>query len=491
MAVVVHPEQNMPEVFTPPLSDPEDFQALAKPAEPGENALVPAPLTTGARLLVAMVVLAAVAILANAAIFWQSPDLIKFGAFLSISLISAGARVRVPGVSGPLPLSYLFVLLGLVELTSSETILLAGLVAVVQCYWNRPQRPRISFVLLQAGVMIAAAAAAERVYHSSWFEFSEVHTSLRLAVATLALFLINTAPIAKWTAIVESGSFAGVWLSTSFWSLPHYLAGAVVARAVSLAAHYVAWQTVLLTGPVVYLIYRSYRLYLNRLEAETKHAEEVASLHLRTIEALALAIEAKDHTTHDHLQRVQVYARELAASLALTESELQALQAAALLHDIGKLAVPEHIISKPGKLTPEEFEKMKIHPVVGAEILERVRFPYPVAPIVRAHHEKWDGTWIPQRAQRRRDSDRGAHPGGCGLPGRARFRPAVSACDAARRGDESGPVGSRAGFRSARGGRSGSRLRAVGAQGEASRTQAGGFVQRCQDRARTGAGGGL
>ena len=77
------------------------------------------------------------------------------------------------------------------------------------------------------------------------------------------------------------------------------------------------------------------------------------------------------------------------------ESELEALRAAALLHDIGKLAVPEHIISKPGKLTPEEFEKMKIHPVVGAEILERVKFPYPVVPIVRSHHEKWDGSGYP------------------------------------------------------------------------------------------------
>ena len=74
---------------------------------------------------------------------------------------------------------------------------------------------------------------------------------------------------------------------------------------------------------------------------------------------------------------------------------MEALHAAALLHDIGKLAVPEHIISKPGRLTPEEFEKMKIHPLVGAEILERVRFPYPVVPIVRAHHEKWDGSGYP------------------------------------------------------------------------------------------------
>lgn len=66
-----------------------------------------------------------------------------------------------------------------------------------------------------------------------------------------------------------------------------------------------------------------------------------------------------------------------------------------MLHDIGKLAVPEHIIAKPGKLTPEEFDKMKIHPIVGAEILEQVDFPYPVVPIVRAHHEKWDGSGYP------------------------------------------------------------------------------------------------
>jgi diguanylate cyclase (GGDEF)-like protein/putative nucleotidyltransferase with HDIG domain len=389
------------DVFIAPQAMPEDHQVPGDvdgsqaPPQAESEAKVQSPLTFGARLFLAVVITLAAAVLANAAIFWRSPDLIKFGAFLAISLISAGARVRVPGVAGTLPLSFFFVLLGLVELTPSETILLALGVALIQCYWNQPTRPRPSFAVFQVALMILAAGAAERVYFSAWFAFSDIDTSYRLAIATLTLFLLNTAPIAKWTAITERQRFAAVWLCTSFWSLPHYMAGAGIALAVSTAARYVGWPTMLLTGPVVYLIYRSYRLYLNRLEAETKHAEEVASLHLRTIEALALAIEAKDHTTHDHLQRVQIYARELAASLDLTEEELQALQAAALLHDIGKLAVPEHIISKPGKLTPEEFEKMKIHPVVGAEILERVRFPYPVAPIVRAHHEKWDGSGYP------------------------------------------------------------------------------------------------
>jgi len=160
---------------------------------------------------------------------------------------------------------------------------------------------------------------------------------------------------------------------------------------------------------VFYWVYRSYRLYLGRLddekkrveiekqhvETEKRHVEEIASLHMRTIEALALAIDAKDHTTHNHLKRVRTYATEISKELGLPNTEIDALRAAALLHDIGKLAVPEHIINKPGRLTPEEFEKMKIHPIIGAEILQRVAFPYPVAPIVRSHHERWDGSGYP------------------------------------------------------------------------------------------------
>jgi diguanylate cyclase (GGDEF)-like protein/putative nucleotidyltransferase with HDIG domain len=180
------------------------------------------------------------------------------------------------------------------------------------------------------------------------------------------------------------------------------MVGAAVVFAVGFLSKHVGWQTSLLVLPLVYWIYRSYHLYLAKLAAEKEHveiekrnAEEVAALHLRTIESLALAIEAKDHTSHLHLQRVRVFAVEVAKELGFPEDEIEALRAAALLHDIGKLAIPEHIINKPGRLTPEEFEKMKIHTLVGAEILQRVAFPYPVAPIVRSHHEHWDGTGYP------------------------------------------------------------------------------------------------
>jgi diguanylate cyclase (GGDEF)-like protein/putative nucleotidyltransferase with HDIG domain len=168
-----------------------------------------------------------------------------------------------------------------------------------------------------------------------------------------------------------------------------------MAGGLHLIDRFVHWQGLLLAGPPLYLVYRSYSLYLGRVDEQQKHIAEMAQLHWRTIEALALAIEAKDDTTAAHLKRVQIYAVEMAKELQLSDAEVKAMEAAALLHDIGKLAVPEYIISKPGKLTPEEFDKMKIHPVVGAEILERVSFPYPVVPIVRSHHEKFDGTGYP------------------------------------------------------------------------------------------------
>lgn len=143
-----------------------------------------------------------------------------------------------------------------------------------------------------------------------------------------------------------------------------------------------------------YLIYRSARA---RLHSKTDEVEALSQLHLSTAEALATAIDAKDQTSHCHVRRVQIYAAGMGEVFGLSASDIAALKAGALLHDVGKLAVPPHILNKPGPLTPAEFEKMKIHTVVGAQILSRVNFPYPVLPIVRHHHEQWDGRGYPDK----------------------------------------------------------------------------------------------
>jgi diguanylate cyclase (GGDEF)-like protein/putative nucleotidyltransferase with HDIG domain len=126
-----------------------------------------------------------------------------------------------------------------------------------------------------------------------------------------------------------------------------------------------------------------------------RRAVEAAELHARAVESLAIAIDAKDQTTHGHVRRTRVYAAELGKLLGVSGAELEALGAGALLHDIGKLAVPDYILNKPGRLTPSEFEKMKVHAAVGGDIIRRVGFPYPVEEIVRCHHERWDGAGYP------------------------------------------------------------------------------------------------
>ena len=168
---------------------------------------------------------------------------------------------------------------------------------------------------------------------------------------------------------------------------------AVVAFTVAWGIHQ-AYSLALLSIATV-VVAQVIHFAWSRLTAKTRESEELSRLHFATAEALATAIDAKDQTTHCHVRRVQIYAAGLGEILGLSRAEIAALKAGALLHDIGKLAVPAHIINKPGRLTQAEFEKMKIHPTVGAQILSRVDFPYPVLPIVRHHHEQWDGLGYP------------------------------------------------------------------------------------------------
>jgi diguanylate cyclase (GGDEF)-like protein/putative nucleotidyltransferase with HDIG domain len=351
------------------------------------------PLPAGAKAFIGLVVFAGTATLLYGAIHQSSKNIAEFICYLGIAILASRLKVTLPGITGTLSVSFLFILVGILELSFSETLILGAVSMLAQClYPDRPKAIQVTFNICAGSVSTALAYV---VYHDPLSNILLDNHALLLLVAASTYFIANAGSIAAVISLTERRALKKILVDCYFWSFPYYLVGAGVAGAIAWFNHTFNWETSLLLVPVVYLIYRSYRLYLGKLEDEKRHVEEMANLHLRTIEALALAIEAKDQTTHDHLQRVRVYAIEVAKELGMEGAELEALHAAALLHDIGKLAVPEHIISKPGRLTPEEFEKMKIHTLVGAEILERVRFPYPVVPIVRAHHEKWDGTGYP------------------------------------------------------------------------------------------------
>jgi putative nucleotidyltransferase with HDIG domain len=347
----------------------------------------------GAQVFVGCIALAALASLILASAHFHSSDPVKFICYLVAALLASPLKVSLP--SGTLSVNFLFTLLGILEMSLPEALLIGIVSTLGQFFWKPARRLRVIQLVFNLSQVTVSGAAAFWAYHSVCTRVLHGTGPLALVVAAVTHFAVNTLATSTIIGLTEDKPFSKVWTDSYLWSFPYYMVGAATAGLVSFIDRQVGWQSSLLVLPPIYLMYRSYRLYLGKLETEKKHAEQVSNLHLRTIEALALAIEAKDQTTGEHLQRVRVYAMELAKELQLTEDETEALRAASVLHDIGKLAVPEHIISKPGKLTPEEFEKMKSHPIVGAEILEQVDFPYPVVPIVRAHHEKWDGSGYP------------------------------------------------------------------------------------------------
>jgi putative nucleotidyltransferase with HDIG domain len=318
---------------------------------------------------------------------------LHFFVYLAAILLSSGMKVGLPKSEGTMSLNFPFILLGILLLSPLQAACLAACSVVAQSR-IRVIRP---FTLIQVLFNVANVTMATAL---AWHGFSallRLHCQVApaLAIAATIYFFSNTIPLTLIIAWDQEMDPLEIFRRDFLWFLPFYIVGAILAVTAYWVGASIGWMTSLLLIPMVYTVYRTYSAQMAFVRDREEHAKDTEALHLRTIEGLAMAIEAKDEGTHRHLLRVRVYVAELGKMMGLDQPLMQALLIASFLHDIGKLAVPEYIINKPGKLTPEEFDKMKIHPVVGADILERVRFPYPVVPIVRSHHEAWDGSGYP------------------------------------------------------------------------------------------------
>src|SRR5687768_5683297 len=294
---------------------------------------------------------------------------------------------------------------------AGPAVLLAALVGFASSYGMTSKRQ----VVLKVGMAVISTTIAASFYGvlvdffdgdgSSVADGSLPLDTFLIPVLVLATlqYVMNTV-VTSWALSFEAGDLVLIpSQETIVWTLTTKLAGAASAVLfyAAIMRKGVAYAVLgLLLSALVHFLYRFNESRLQdvrRAEAERRrHAEEMADIHMNTIESLAIAIDAKDQTTHGHVRRTQIYATQMGKLFNVTAEELQALHAGALLHDIGKLAVPEYILNKPGKLTEAEFAKMKIHPTVGGDILKRVNFPYPVEDIVRFHHEKWDGSGYPK-----------------------------------------------------------------------------------------------
>src|SRR5947208_4392340 len=359
-----------------------------------------AQLPIAARVYVGAVIAAGVAMFLAFFPHTFSQPLLFMG-LLVLSSMSAALKVYLPLTSGgsTMSVSYAVDFASLLLLGADETMLVAAGSAFSQCILNQRERNPLYRTLFSVSSLIITVQGAGLAFHL----LGGTQTAMPFATlarplvgAATVYFLLNTGLVATAIALSTREAIPTTWHNNFLWSAPSYFVGAgTAALAAWLVTHAGYWVAPLTFAPV-YLTYRTYKVYMGRIEDEQEHVQQTSDLHLATIEALARAIDAKDQTAHEHIRRVQVYAAELARAAGLNESAIQGVKTAALLHDIGKLAVPEHILSKPGPLTQEEFQKIRIHPQVGAEIIAAVPFPYPVAPLIMSHHERWDGKGYPQ-----------------------------------------------------------------------------------------------
>jgi len=359
-------------------------------------------LPVAARALVAAVMLGAVALLAYRVPRLEIATPLLFVILLLLSGIASLLRVNVPVPQrgSTMSLSYAVDFASLLLIGQDAAMLIAAAGALSYCALGRQTNPWYRTAYSVAMLVVTVQAAGVVYVLAGGVPFpaagSLVGIEKPLVAAAMTYFLVNTLLVGAATALTTNQGLRAIRGEEFLWSALSYFVGVGAAAVAAFLLHGTGfWLAPLMVAPL-YLTYRTYKVYIERLEGEQRHVRELSELHLATIEALALAIDAKDQTATSHIRRVQVYAAGLAEALGMSPTDVQGVRTAALLHDIGKLAVPEHILSKPGPLTHEEFQKIQVHPQIGAEIIGGVPFPYPVAPLIVAHHEQWDGNGYPK-----------------------------------------------------------------------------------------------
>lgn len=321
-----------------------------------------------------------------------------------LTLISGSATVKLPSVPATISVSEVFVFTSVLLFGPAAGVLTVALDAlVISLGLARRGHPfyRIAF---NVGAVPAALWIGAHIFYAI-AKIAPLSTTPDVAVATLvkplaifaiSYFLLNSSLIVLAIHFEKGLSILRIWRDNFAWLSLNYFGGASVAALLVTITKEINFTYFVFVLPLLAVLYITFKMSMGRVEDANLHLSELNKLYMSTIETLAMAIDAKDQITHGHIRRVQHYATALAREIGVTDaSQIRAIEAASLLHDMGKLAVPEYILNKPGPLTPSEFAKMKLHASVGADILSAIDFPYPVVPIVRHHHENWDGRGYP------------------------------------------------------------------------------------------------
>jgi len=321
----------------------------------------------------------------------------------ALTLLTGSFTVRIPKINARLSVSDTFVFASVLlfgPAAGTITVLIDALIISLRLGHASREPFRVIFNLSLAA--LSTWVAAQVFFLVSGIQpYSIEHTPLSqilipLFLFTLTYFVVNSWLVTFALALEQNRPPYPIWRDNFLWLGVNYFGGASVAGLLVTYTREIDFTTLGIIVPLLLISYLTFKTSLGRIEDANEHLTQVNKMYLSTIETLAMAIDAKDQITHGHIRRVQRLAVGLARSMGVNDDiQIRAIEAAALLHDMGKLAIPEFILNKPGRLTSNEFEVMKQHADIGADILSSIQFPYPVVPIVRHHHESWDGSGYP------------------------------------------------------------------------------------------------
>lgn len=317
---------------------------------------------------------------------------------------TSALAVKIPEVNFRISIEDIFVFTNLILFGPAAGTVTAAIQGLIGSMRSKSVSRRLEFTLFNMGSLGLSAFLSGQVffrllgrgplYGHSALTLREILVPMSALV--LIYHLYNSGSVAAIIALELRKSVFTVWWRNLRWTLVTYLTDASVAALIGINVTSFTPAVLAVSAPIILISYFTYKTYKDKVEGHIRELRELNNLYLRTVESLALAVDAKDQTTHGHVRRVCAYALGLARLRDVTDpTELLAIQTGALLHDIGKLAVDDYILNKPGGLSKQEFEKIKTHSAAGEEILQQVQFPFPVAQYVRAHHERWDGTGYP------------------------------------------------------------------------------------------------
>jgi diguanylate cyclase (GGDEF)-like protein/putative nucleotidyltransferase with HDIG domain len=330
--------------------------------------------------------------------------------FLCVAVVVSGVfPVRLPfrrevGQALTVTVSDVFIFAGLLLYSPEVAVtisVLDGLAASARAY----RRGRIYKILFNFSQLALSTWIIGHLFYRLLGEIPPLTPSrvddtfallLNLGLCAFLHFLLNAGMVALAVGLATGQRVARVFSENLLWASLTNVAGAAGAAIIFLNFESTPFFAFAVTMPIVLVIYYAYKMNLKRINLAQQHLEELDDLYHATITSLAMAIDAKDHSNYGNIQKVRAMTEALAEKMGLRDDDiLKGLRAASLLHDIGKLAIPEYILNKPGKLSEVEAAKVRNHPAVGADILETVPFPYPVVAYVRHHHERWDGSGYP------------------------------------------------------------------------------------------------